>query len=181
MDAAVDAAGGTRRDITALKDGPYPLDWDAGPLACAPWTPVSVPTAVPERVHAHRARSSDLFVRDIFEAGFDLEGSKRSETDMSVFKAVQPPALTTVHSDSDTVVDLMSRHRLTYAEALFTVRANDSWDLLTVPDGPRVTVAETCARLDAFDAAIAHEFWLARMTAGAGYVGVASHLAAVAS
>ena len=88
---------------------------------------------------------------------------------MRIFKAkaarVVPPA-----DDGTAVLDLMGRHGLTYAEALQTVMATESWELMQASSAG-VSVAVMAARLDTYDAAVAREGWRARVLVDAGETG----------
>jgi hypothetical protein len=96
---------------------------------------------------------------------------------MRIFKATRAVQPAPISDDGTQVLDLMGRHGLTSAQALHTVRADDSWDLLDVDMSHGATVAGMCARLDAYDAAVAREGWRARVLADAGEAGIGDVIA----
>lgn len=87
---------------------------------------------------------------------------------MRFFKTVKEVQPAPVPADGGTqVLDLMQMHGLTYGEALRTVRATESWEVVSACM-TGLSVAEMCGRLDAYDAAVAHESWRERVLADAG-------------
>jgi len=80
---------------------------------------------------------------------------------MTVFQSVPGLELVTFIERADQVTDLMQRN-LTRAEALATVRDTETWGLTPA------SVTGMDQRIDAYDAAVAHESWRARVMSDAG-------------